>query len=281
MTLKSVSSNHIEDLPDHREMTVKKQPGTALITGAATGIGKATAKHMLADGWQVHICDVAEASVDAVRKELPGVNAWMCDVSSPDQVGELVAQVLKSSDEHVDVLINNAGVAGMTAPIEEVTHEDWQRTIDVNVNGTFNFLHEVVPGMKKNGSGAIINIASTAALFGYPQRAAYAASKWAMIGMTKTLAMELGPFGIRVNAVCPGSVSGPRIDGVIERDAMHRGVSPEHVRRIYEGQVSMRKFVTAEDIASMCAFLASSGAALVSGQVIAVDGHTESLSVPF
>ena len=255
--------------------------GTALITGAASGIGKATAQRLAADGWNVHICDVSAASIEAFKKDVPGVTAWVCDVASPDQVSEVVGKAVADSAGGLDVLINNAGIAGCTAPIEDVPHDDWRRTMDVNVNGTFNFLREAVPGMKQREQGAIINIASTAALFGYPQRAAYAASKWAMIGLTKTLAMELGPFNIRVNAVCPGSVAGPRIDGVIERDAQHRGVAPEVVRRIYESQVSMRKFVTAEDIAGMCAFLASKDAALVSGQVIAVDGHTETLSFPF
>lgn len=258
-----------------------KALGTALITGAASGIGKATAQRLAEDGWNVHICDVSAASIEAFQQDVPGVSAWVCDVSSPEQVKDVVGKVTADGAGGLDVLVNNAGIAGCTAPIEEVPHDDWCRTMDVNVNGTFNLLREAVPGMKQRKQGAIINIASTAALFGYPQRAAYAASKWAMIGLTKTLAMELGPFNIRVNAVCPGSVAGPRIDGVIERDAEHRGVAPDVVRRIYESQVSMRRFVTADDIAGMCAFLASKDAALVSGQVIAVDGHTETLSFPF
>ncbi|KCZ53236.1 hypothetical protein HY29_17305 [Hyphomonas beringensis] len=267
-----------------QEGAAQKAPGarrgTALITGAASGIGKATAIRLAKDGWNVHICDVDKASVKSFREDVPNVTAWMCDVSDPDQVKDVISGVMAQHGQ-LDVLINNAGIAGCTASIEDVPQDDWRQTIDVNINGAFYFLREAVPGMKQRRGGAIINIASTAALFGYPQRTAYAASKWAMIGMTKTLAMELGPFNIRVNAVCPGSVAGPRIDGVIERDAERRGISAAEVRRIYEGQVSMRKFVTVEDIAAMCAFLCSSDAALVSGQVIAVDGHTESLSFPF
>jgi NAD(P)-dependent dehydrogenase (short-subunit alcohol dehydrogenase family) len=256
------------------------KPGTVLVTGAASGIGKATAKRLAETGWNVHICDVSDSSLADVRAELPTIHVSKCDVSDPAQVKDVVAHVLALNGQ-LDVLINNAGIAGCTAPIESVPDDDWRRTMDVNVNGAFYFLKEVVPGMKQRSNGAIINIASTAALFGYPQRAAYAASKWAMIGMTKTLAMELGPFNIRVNAVCPGSVAGPRIDSVIERDAAHRGLPAEDVRRIYESQVSMRRFVTVEDIAGTCAFLASADAQLVSGQIIAVDGHTESLSFPF
>jgi len=258
----------------------KTRAGVAIVTGAATGIGRAVAERLVNDGWIVHICDIDELALQALVDRNPQIGASVANVAEPNQVKQIVERVL-AEHGRVDALFNNAGVAGMTAPVEDFDDEDWRRTIDINVNGSFYFVKEVVPAMKAAGAGAIINIASTAALFGYPQRSAYAAAKWAVIGFTKTLAMELGPFGIRVNAVCPGSVEGPRIDGVIERDAEKRGMDAEEVRRVYQGQVSMRKFVTAEDIANMCAFLASDGARLVSGQVIAVDGHTESLSFPF
>ena len=132
--------------------------------------------------------------------------------------------------------------------------------------------------LRERGGGSIINISSTAGLFGYPLRTPYAASKWGVIGLTKTWAMELGDDNIRVNAICPGSVSGPRIDGVINRDAKQRGLSPDEVRKVYQKQSSMGVFVDSEDIANMAVFLASGAARFVSGQVIAVDGHTESLS---
>lgn len=253
---------------------------TALITGAASGIGKATALHLEENGWKVFVCDADGQAVEQFREEHPGVNAMVCNVADPDNAAKTAAEALDAAGGTLDLLINNAGVAGMTGPLEDIDAHDWRRTMDVNVNGAFYFLKAVVPAMKTASRGTILNIASTAALFGYPNRTSYAASKWAMIGLTKTLAMELGPFGIRVNAICPGSVEGPRIDGVIERDARERGLSPEAVRQIYLGQVSMRSFVSANDIAEMCTFLASDAARLVSGQVIAVDGHTESLSVP-
>ncbi|MEM5517793.1 SDR family oxidoreductase [Henriciella sp. AS95] len=265
---------------DEREdRTGQPSQGVAVITGAASGIGKAIAEKMLADGWHVHICDANPQAVEAFNAANPKIGASHADVSDPDQVAALVADVM-AKHGRIDILINNAGISGMTAPVETFDQEDWRRTIDININGSFYFVREVVPAMKKAGKGAIINIASTAALFGYPQRTAYATSKWAMLGFTKTLAMELGPQGIRVNAVCPGSVEGPRIDGVIQRDAAQRGRDAADIRRVYESQVSMRKFVRAEDIANMCAFLASDAAAMVSGQIIAVDGHTESLSNP-
>lgn len=283
MTIGSISKNVDADLLDRPESDPSKRVGSssvAIITGAATGIGRATAERLANDGWIVHVCDIDELALNAFVDQNPRIETSVASVAEPGDVKQVVARVAKKHGR-IDALFNNAGVSGMTAPVEDFDDEDWRRTIDVNVNGSFYFVREVVPLMKAVGRGSIINIASTAALFGYPQRSAYAAAKWAIIGFTKTLAMELGPFGIRVNAVCPGSVEGPRIDGVIKRDAEKRDMQPDEVRRVYEGQVSMRKFVTAEDIANMCAFLASDGSKLVSGQVIAVDGHTESLSFPF
>ncbi|MCR9130643.1 MAG: SDR family oxidoreductase [Alphaproteobacteria bacterium] len=253
--------------------------GAALITGAASGIGAAIAAKLAEDGWPVHVCDSAPGAVDAFSSAYPEIDASVADVRDPQVASRVVEKAVRCHGS-IGVLINNAGVAGMTAPIEDVDDDDWRRTIDININGAYYFLKAAAPAMKAAGAGSVINIASTAALFGYPQRTAYAASKWALIGITKTLAMELGPFGVRVNAVCPGSVEGPRIDGVIERDAAHRGMSPVDVRRIYESQVSMRRFVTKDDIADTCAFLASDRARMISGQVIAVDGHTETLTFP-
>nr|WP_176082961.1 SDR family oxidoreductase [Martelella sp. HB161492] len=260
-------------------MTDEDRPA-ALVTGAGAGIGKAIALALAADGWRVFICDADQQAVVAIGARDDGIDAMLCDVSDEAQVRQCVAHVLDATGGRLDLLVNNAGISGMNAPVEDTDAEDFRRTMDVNVNGPFYFLRQAVPAMKAKGRGSIINIASTAALFGYPNRTSYAASKWAIIGLTKTLAMELGPFNIRANAICPGSVEGPRIDGVIRRDAANRGMDESAVRRIYESQVSMRKFVNAEDIARMCVFLASDAAAMVSGQVIAVDGHTESLSVP-
>ena len=129
--------------------------------------------------------------------------------------------------------------------------------------------------MKAAGSGSIIITSSTAGIYGYPNRAPYAAAKWAMIGLMKTLAMELGPFGIRANAICPGSVEGPRMEGVLTREAAAKGMTRDQVYDGYASGTSMRSFVEARDIANMAVFLGSDAARLVSGQVIAVDGHTE------
>ena len=131
------------------------------------------------------------------------------------------------------------------------------------------------PMMVAQRAGAMLLTSSTAGIYGYPNRAPYAAAKWGVIGLMKTLAMELGPHGVRANAICPGAVEGPRMEGVLAREAAAKGSTRDAIYAGYAAGVSMRSFVTAEDVAAMAVFLASPGARLVSGQIIAVDGHTE------
>jgi NAD(P)-dependent dehydrogenase (short-subunit alcohol dehydrogenase family) len=248
-----------------------------LITGAASGIGRRTAERFLALGDQVHICDSSDTAVDEFLAVNPGASASVADVSDPTAVDRVFEEIGRQFDR-IDVLINNAGVAGPTAAVEDCADDEWDRCIRVNLSGTFYVTKRAVPLLRRSRSGCIINVASTAALFGYPLRSPYAASKWAQIGLTKTWAMELGPAGIRVNAVCPTSVSGPRIDGVIAREAGQRGLSSDEVRKVYERQTSMRSFVSTDDVADTILFLASEQAGKISGQSLSVDGHTEGLS---
>ena len=248
-----------------------------LITGAASGIGRRTAERFLERGDRVHICDVSDDDVAAFLETNPGATGTTADIGNRDDV-DRVFEELQKHHERLDVLVNNAGIAGPTATVDQHDEDGWDQTIRVNLSGTFYVTRRAVPLLRKSGSGAIINISSTAALHGYPNRSAYAASKWAMIGLMKTWAMELGPEGIRVNAVCPTSVSGARIEAVIEEDAKHRGVPVERVREAYLRQTSMRTFVSADEVADTVLFLASEGAKRISGQAISVDGHTEGLS---
>lgn len=255
-----------------------KDDFTALVTAGANGIGKVVAETLLSLGARVHICDISQSAVNEFIQENPNATATVCDVANYEQV-QAVFNEVASHYGKLDLLVNNAGIAGPTAKVEDINPQEWRDTIDIDLNAQFYFTKLAVPLLKRNDNGgSIINISSNAAFFGFPLRSPYTASKWALIGLTKTWAMELGPHNIRVNAICPGSVKGARIDGVIERDAKERGVTPEEIRDIYQLQSSMRLFVGPEDIANSIAFLSSSLGAGISGQAIGLDGHTESLS---
>lgn len=248
-----------------------------IITAGGAGIGRATARAFHAAGARVHICDVDAATLADAQAELPGLGVSEADVSDPDQVDRLFDAALDALGG-LDVLVNNAGIAGPTALLEDCEPAEWRRTLAVNLDGQFYCLRRAIPALKAAGGGAIVNLASTAGLYGYPRRGPYVASKWAIVGLTKSLAIELGPSGIRVNAICPGSIEGPRMDQVIAAEAAATGSSEEEVRQAYMRNTSMRCFIDAEDIANMAVFLCSPAGAKVSGQALAVDGHTESLA---
>lgn len=247
-----------------------------LVTAAGSGIGRAIAGTLHAQGATVHICDLDETRLALCRADLPGLGTTQADVADPAQVDRLFDE----ANTHLgglDVLVNNAGIAGPTGPVEELDPADWDRTMAVNINSQFYCARRAVPLLKASGGGAIINLSSVAGLFGYPLRAPYAASKWAVIGFTKTLAMELGDYGIRANAICPGPVEGPRIDGVISARAASQGASFETVRENYLRQNSLHTFIQAQDIADLVAFLCTPAGRKFSGQALAIDGHTETL----
>lgn len=250
----------------------------ALVTAGASGIGKVIAETLLNLGVKVHICDISTSAISEFLEVNPYATATLCDVSDFNQVEEVFKDI-KSNYGRLDLLVNNAGIAGPTAKVEDIAPDEWTATIDVDLNAQFYFTKLAVPLLKMNShGGSILNISSNAAFFGFPLRSPYTASKWGLIGLTKTWAMELGPHNIRVNAICPGSVKGPRIDGVIERDAQERGVSADEIRNLYQLQSSLRLFVGPEDVANTVAFLASPLGACISGQALGLDGHTESLS---
>jgi len=221
----------------------------------------------------VHVCDVQQPALDALAQAYPDIRACHGDVS----VEADMVRFFDAVGDELDVLINNAGVSGPTARCEDVAPADWTRTIDVNLTGTFLATRLAIPRLRRGRNPAIITLSSNAGLFGCPLRAPYVASKWALIGLTKTLAMELGPDGITVNAICPASVEGPRIQGVIERDAAARGLAPADVAAEYKRQSSMRQFIRPDEIVAMAQYLASPAARNISGQALAIDGHTEGL----
>jgi NAD(P)-dependent dehydrogenase (short-subunit alcohol dehydrogenase family) len=242
------------------------------ITAAGGGIGLSVAKAFTAQGADVHICDIDASAIASASAE--GLRASQVDVSDPDAVDRWIDEVLAIGDG-LDVLVNNAGTSGPTALIEDVELADWDRCLAIGLTSHYRTCARVAPAMKAGKNGSIINISSTAGTYGIGMRAPYVAAKWAVIGLTKTLAIELGGDGIRVNAICPGSVDGDRMRGVIEREAAARRASPENVQREYLQGQSIARFVQPGEIADLCLFLASDAARMISGQAIAVDGHTE------
>ncbi len=234
------------------------------------------AEAFIGQGYRVHVCDSDAAVIDSLLQAHPDTSATQADVSNVTQVAQVFDDLIKLYGR-LDVLVNNAGIAGPTANVEDIDPAEWDRTIAVNLGGHFYCTRLAIPLLKVS-RGSIINIASNAAFTGCPGRAPYAASKWAIIGLTKTLAMELGPDGVRVNAICPASVDGDRLDGVIERDAQRRGQTVETIRDVYLRQSSLRTFIQPDDVANLALFLASDLASKISGQAIGLDGHTETLA---
>ncbi|MEO1284994.1 MAG: SDR family oxidoreductase [Pseudomonadota bacterium] len=248
-----------------------------LITGGAAGIGRAIAMKFLSEGAGVAICDADPDAVAAFSREFPEAICQTVDVTAEAEMASFLDE-LAATWGGVDVVCANAGTGGPAGPIEDLSYGDWQRCIETNVHGSFLTCRWAAKLMKAQGSGLIVMTSSTAGIMGYPLRAPYAAAKWAIVGMTKTLAMELGPFGIRVNAVCPGAVEGPRMDRVIANEAKARGESEDTVRQSYVSGVSMKTWVKAEDIANSVSFLASDAGGKISGQILAIDGHTGTLA---
>lgn len=247
-----------------------------LVTAGASGIGRAISDTLLAHGAKLHICDVSDDFLDDFRKAHPDAGATKADVSSEADVERLFAE-LNGTLGGLDVLVNNAGIAGPTGGVEEIAPADWRRTIDVCLTGQFLCAHHAVPLIKAAGGGAIVNLSSAAGRFGYAFRTPYSAAKWGVIGFTQSLAKELGPANIRVNAILPGVVDGPRMRGVIDARAKQLGVSYAEMEKTYLDLVSMRRMVSADDIAATVAFLLSAAGRNVSGQSIGVDGNIETL----
>lgn len=248
-----------------------------LVTAGADGIGLEMTRAFTEAGARVLVCDVQGASLERLAAELPGVQGCLADVSREADVAALFEAVDRQLGG-LDVLVNNAGVAGPTGGVETLSLADWERTLAVNITGQFLCARLAVPRLRQGRNPSIINLSSAAGHLGMPGRSAYSASKWAVVGFTKSLAIELGGDGIRVNAILPGAVDGPRIRAVIAAKAQALGKPVEEVTRNYTSQAALGRMVTARDIANMAVFAASDLAANVTGQELVVDGHTQALS---
>ena len=247
-----------------------------VISAGASGIGWATTKVCISRGAQVFLCDINDKLINKIQKIKKYKNkifAFECDASNENQVIDFFSKVLKKTKK-IDALINNVGIAGPTGNIEKLNSDDWEKTLKINVISHFYFTKLAIPMLKNNKGGSIINISSTAGIMGFALRSPYAASKWAIIGVTKTLAIELGKFKIRVNAVCPGTIKGDRMDRVIRDKAKFLKVSKKTIEKDFLSMASMNSWISQEDIGSMCSFLISKDSEKISGQVFPVDGNT-------
>ena len=247
----------------------------AVVTAGAQGIGRAITEALVQQGAEVHVCDIDTDALKDVQAALPGVTTSLTDVADEAQVLAMF-ELVRQRWGALDILVNNAGVAGPTAAVEDTTLAAWQQTIDVNLTGGFLCTRSAVPLMKPGG-GSIVNISSAAGRFGFPLRTPYSASKFGVIGLTQTWAMELGPSGIRVNAILPGIVQGPRQDRVLSAKAESFGITLEAMRVRALERVSLRRMVSAQDIAAQIVFICSPAGANISGQSLSVDGNVETL----
>ena len=245
-----------------------------IITAAGSGIGREIAIRFADEGAQVHVCDVDRDSLDEITSQHPTIKAARLDVADEAAVDAWLHAALDDLGG-CDVLVNNAGIAGPTTAVEDMTLQAWRQCLAINLDAQMLTCRRVMPVMKAQKAGCIINMSSTAGLFGCPFRTPYAAAKWAVIGFTKSVAAEAGPYNIRCNAICPGSVDGDRMDRVIAAEAAKTGKSPRAVHTEYTSGTSMRRFAKASEIADLCQYLASDAAKFISGQAIPVDGHTE------
>ncbi|OYU20298.1 MAG: 3-oxoacyl-[acyl-carrier-protein] reductase [Rhodobacteraceae bacterium PARR1] len=248
----------------------------AIITAGASGIGRVVASRLIADGARVAICDIDAKALDRVSAELPGSLAVRCDVSDPAAVAAVAAKMMDHLGG-IDILVNNAGSAGPTAAVQDIEPADWDACIGVNMTSQFLFTRAVVPAMIAQRSGCIVNMSSSAGRFPMALRLPYVAAKWAVIGMTQSLAMELGPHNIRVNAILPGSVRGDRINRVMAARAASTGKTIAEIEREEVASMSMGRLIEPEEIATMIAFVASDAGRSISGQSLGVDGNTEVL----
>jgi NAD(P)-dependent dehydrogenase (short-subunit alcohol dehydrogenase family) len=249
----------------------------AIVTGAAKGMGSAITTTLAREGANVFLTardvealkPVAQKVVELGRKAF--VHA--CDVGVEAEVKSMVDKAREAFNGQIDILVNVAGVTGpIETPVQNIDVEDFNHTIAVNARGTFLPIKHVVPTMIERRSGKIVNIAGTSGLRGYPMRTAYSASKWAVRGITRTTALELGKYNINVNAICPGIVETPRMQKLCREKAAVRGWTYEQVYDEYVQDMALKRVTTVQDVANAVLFMCSEESRNITGQELAVDG---------
>ncbi len=247
-----------------------------VVTAGASGIGFTIAELLHKQGVRVAICDIDRAALDKASLDLAGGIAEQADVSDNSAVEAFFCKV-QNEFGGLDALVNNAGIAGPTGNLEDLSPDDWRRCIDVCLTGQFLCSRQAIPMIKASGGGAIVNMASAAAKHGYAYRTPYSAAKFGVVGLTQSLAKELGPDNIRVNAVLPGIIEGPRMERVIRDRAEATGVNIDAMRNTYLTNISLRRMTSPKDVATTVALLVSDLGFNISGQSLGVDGNVEAL----
>ncbi|MGU3312730.1 SDR family oxidoreductase [Acinetobacter sp. M5A5_2a] len=247
------------------------------ISAGGSGIGRCIAEAFLNNDDEVFVCDINAQSLEQFQKDYPKLHIHACDLAEPEQIKLMFAEAIKKLG-HLDVLVNNIGISGPTIAADELSFDDWNTVINLNLNSTFLITQLAIPLLKQSGAGVIINMSSIAGRLGYPYRLAYSTSKWGLIGFTKTLSMELGADNIRVNAILPGAVDGDRVQRVLQARADVAQNSLEKVTQNALKNQSLKYFVNPKHIADLCLFLASDSGRSISGQILPIDGDKQCLS---
>lgn len=248
-----------------------------IVTAGAAGIGREIARAFIEEGARVWVCDVDEGALAALKQGDPEISAARCDVSDRAGVAAFFAKATADLGG-LDTMVNNAGVAGPTARVEDVAPDEWDQCIEICLTGQFNFARLAAPLLRKSDNGSMINLSSLAGRCGFALRSPYAAAKWGVIGLTKSLAIELGDDGVRVNAILPGLVAGDRQRRVLEAKAQRLGKSFAEIEAEAFSYTSIREYVTARQLADQILFLASERGRTISGQAISVCGDTRMLA---
>ena len=247
-----------------------------MVTAGAAGIGLAVARAFAREGAKVHVCDVDAQALARLGATDPALTTSVCDVSDRAQVGHFFDEGLAKLGG-LDCLVNNAGIAGPTGRVEEIDPAEWDRCIAIDLTGQFNCARLAVPHLRRSSNASIVNVSSLAGRLGFALRTPYAAAKWGVIGLTKSLAIELGEAGIRVNALLPGIVAGDRQKKVLTAKAQARGISFDEMERLVFSYTSIREYVTPEQLADLVVFVASPRGRTISGQSLSVCGDTQML----
>ncbi|AQZ81383.1 SDR family oxidoreductase [Acinetobacter calcoaceticus] len=247
------------------------------ISAGGSGIGRCIAEAFLNNDDEVFVCDINAQRLEQFQKDYPKLHTHACDLAEPEQIKLMFAEAIQKLG-HIDVLVNNTGISGPTIAADELSFDDWNTVINLNLNSTFLITQLAIPLLKQSGAGVIINMSSIAGRLGYPYRLAYSTSKWGLIGFTKTLSMELGADNIRVNAILPGAVDGDRVQRVLQARADVAQSSLEKVTQNALKNQSLKYFVNPKHIADLCLFLASDSGRSISGQILPIDGDKQCLS---